>query len=53
MPMARAASEPAVPGALGEYPQPNQVEMRLASLTRMGRGFHHGDTETQRKTKKG
>src|ERR1035437_2992316 len=30
--MARAASEPAVPGANGEYPQPNHVASWRASL---------------------
>ena len=32
--MARAATDPAVPGAQGEYPHPNHVAMSLATLTR-------------------
>jgi hypothetical protein len=35
MAMAMAAAAPAVPGALGEYPQPNQVEMAFARLARI------------------
>src|SRR5579862_1989375 len=34
MAMAMAAAEPAVPGAAGERPQPNQVEMTPATLLR-------------------
>src|ERR1035441_6198190 len=35
MAMPMAAAEPTVPGATGEYPQPNQVEMTLATLVRI------------------
>src|ERR1039457_6411330 len=35
MAMPMAAADPAVPGAVGEYPQPNQVEMALATLVRI------------------
>jgi hypothetical protein len=33
--MASAATDPAVPGAFGEYPQPNQVASVKAILRRM------------------
>src|SRR5438067_11827071 len=32
IPIANPAADPAVPGANGKYPHPNQVEMRLANL---------------------
>jgi hypothetical protein len=35
MAMATAAADPAVPGATGERPHPNQVERVLAILSRM------------------
>src|ERR1035441_763264 len=49
MPIARAASEPAVPGAAGEWPQPNQVaswRARGCRFTRMS--LSRRDAETQR-----
>src|SRR5580700_3743513 len=47
--MASPAADPAVPGANGEYPHPNHVEMRLANFTRTAGAFPMGSEQTLRK----
>src|SRR5690242_18467235 len=39
IPMRRAASDPAVPGALGERPHPNHVERRIARRVLIEKAF--------------